>query len=63
MDSSGRCPIDSLKITAVGTLDEVISTIGKRLLSFAESLHLCFEFRTVIVSDLKDLLISRKGKY
>jgi len=49
------CPVDSLKITAVGALDEMLSTIGKRLLSFAESLNLPFEFRTVIVPDLEDL--------
>ncbi|ONK63045.1 uncharacterized protein A4U43_C07F10840 [Asparagus officinalis] len=51
------CPIDSLKITAVGALDEVVTIIGKRLSSFAESLNLPFEFRTVIVADLKDLTV------
>ncbi|KAI5650906.1 hypothetical protein M9H77_36911 [Catharanthus roseus] len=47
-------PLELLKITAVGTLEEMMKEIGKRLSSFAKSLNITFSFK-IIVSDLKDL--------
>ena len=47
--------IDSLKISAVTSSSEVVAATSKRLSTFAASLNLPFEFRTVIVPDMKDL--------
>lgn len=49
------CPVDLLKITAVVSSEEVVAATGKRLSSFAASINIPFEFRLVIVSDMKDL--------
>ncbi|KAK6120127.1 hypothetical protein DH2020_046129 [Rehmannia glutinosa] len=47
------CPIQRLKITAVGTCDQkYIEETGKRLLRFARSLHLPFSFKVVYLTDM-----------
>ncbi|KAL2519613.1 DELLA protein RGL3 [Abeliophyllum distichum] len=48
------CPVELLKITAVGTSKNRLERTGKMLSSFAESLNLPFLFKTVI-SELNDL--------
>ncbi|XWS08499.1 hypothetical protein CRYUN_Cryun40dG0007700 [Craigia yunnanensis] len=51
-----ECPLELLKITAVVTDEKhLIEGIGKRLLSFAQSLDLPFTFKIVMVSDMLDL--------
>ncbi|CAK9182296.1 unnamed protein product [Ilex paraguariensis] len=51
-----NCPIELLKITAIGTTDKVkIEETGNRLLSFAKSLNLPLSFKVVFLSDMKDL--------
>lgn len=60
--SQPNCPIEHLKITAIGgtNLKEKIEKTGDWLKSFAESMNLSFSFNTVIVEDMlefnKDLL-------
>ncbi|KAL5983540.1 hypothetical protein ACLOJK_017627 [Asimina triloba] len=49
------CPVELLKITAVGTFAERIAETGRQLESFAEMLKLPFVFKAVIVSDMKDI--------
>ncbi|XP_077239936.1 DELLA protein RGL1-like [Tasmannia lanceolata] len=49
------CPLELLKITAVVSSQDKIEETGKRLVSFAEMLNLPFTFKSVIVSDMKDL--------
>ncbi|KAK6785804.1 hypothetical protein RDI58_014329 [Solanum bulbocastanum] len=50
------CPIELLKITAIGHQEkEKIKETGKRLQSFAKSLNLPFSFDMVFMSDMKDL--------
>lgn len=49
-----ECPLDLLKITAVGTSKKRLQETGKWLSSFADTMNLPFSFKT-IVSDLKDL--------
>lgn len=49
------CPIELVKITAVGTPQGKIEETGERLVSFAKTLNLPFTFKPVIVSDMKDL--------
>ncbi|XP_062143903.1 DELLA protein RGL1-like [Alnus glutinosa] len=46
------CPIELLKITAVGSSTDIEET-GKRLASVAESLNLPFSFKSVLLSDMK----------
>ncbi|CAI9118564.1 OLC1v1020151C1 [Oldenlandia corymbosa var. corymbosa] len=50
-------PIESLKITAIGSSKGMIEEIGNNLSSFAESLNIPFAFR-IVVSDLKNLEIN-----
>ncbi|OVA02528.1 Transcription factor GRAS [Macleaya cordata] len=50
-----QCPIEHLKITAVGILSQKIEDTGKRLESFAEAMNLPFTFKVVFISDMKDL--------
>ncbi|KAH7666615.1 Transcription factor GRAS domain-containing protein [Dioscorea alata] len=49
------CPVDYLRITGVGASKEAVLVTGQRLVSFAETLSLPFDFRVVAVSDMKDL--------
>lgn len=50
------CPIEHLKITAVGTTSKAsIDETGRRLMSFAQSLGLQFSFHVVMVEDILDL--------
>ncbi|XP_015079864.1 DELLA protein GAI1-like [Solanum pennellii] len=62
---NGECPPEHLKITAVGTSLIRMQEVGKRLTSFADTLHIPFSFKT-IVSDLrhinKDLFESKVGE-
>lgn len=52
------CPIELLKITAIGHQEkEKIEETGKRLQSFANSLNLPFSFDMVFISDMKDLKV------
>lgn len=51
-----ECPLESLKITAVGTSSqEIIKETGKRLSQFAETMGLPFSFKMVMVSEMNDL--------
>lgn len=51
-----ECPLELLKITAVGTTSKSkIEDTGKRLLSFAQSMGLPFSFKIVMVPDMLDL--------
>ncbi|KAM7488071.1 hypothetical protein LguiB_025555 [Lonicera macranthoides] len=51
-----ECPLEILKITAVGTRSkETIEETGRRLLKFAEGMDLPFLFNLVMVADMKDL--------
>lgn len=47
--------VEYLRISAVGLAEEALVPTGKRLSSFAESLGLPFEFKPVVVPDMKDL--------
>lgn len=49
-----ECPLEHLKITAVGTCKPMMEVTGKWLSSFAETIHLPFSFN-IVVSDLKNL--------
>ncbi|CAK9138909.1 unnamed protein product [Ilex paraguariensis] len=52
----GECPLEHLKITAVGTrLKPKIEETGNRLMSFARSMNLSFSFNVVMVADMLDL--------
>lgn len=54
--SQDEHPIEHLKITAIVTRwKEVIEETGKQLASFANSLHLNFSFKIVLVNDILDL--------
>lgn len=54
--SRNDCPLELLKISAVGTTSKhLIESTGKRLLSFAQTLNLPFSFKIVMVSDMLDL--------
>ena len=51
-----NCPIELLKITAVeSTGNQSIDETGKRLASVAKSLNLPFSFKSVLLSDMKDI--------
>ncbi|XP_059435115.1 DELLA protein RGL1-like [Corylus avellana] len=51
-----ECPLELLKITAVGTTSKhIIERTGKRLASFAETMNIAFSFKVVMVSDMLDL--------
>ncbi|KAA8527377.1 hypothetical protein F0562_034908 [Nyssa sinensis] len=51
-----ECPVELLKITAVGTKSKPkIEETGLRLMSFAQSMNLPFTFNVVMVSDMLDL--------
>lgn len=51
-----ECPIEHLKITALGTKSEhKIQETGKRLMSFAQSMNLPFSFNVLMVADMLDL--------
>lgn len=49
------CPVESLKISAVGGEEELITMTGKCLSSFAEGLNLPFKLNPVMVPDVNDL--------
>lgn len=49
-------PVELLKLTAVGsTGNERIEEAGKRLESVAQSMNLPFSFKSMILSDMKDI--------
>lgn len=51
-----ECPLEILKITAVGMKSkEMIEDTGRRLLSFANTMNLNFSFKIVMVSNMRDL--------
>ncbi|XP_059630179.1 DELLA protein RGL2-like [Cornus florida] len=51
-----ECPVELLKITAVGTKSKPkLEETGKQLVSFAQTLNLPFSFNIVMVSDMLDL--------
>ncbi|GFZ13911.1 hypothetical protein Acr_24g0001010 [Actinidia rufa] len=51
-----ECPLELLKITAVGTkARSTIEETGERLMSFAQSINLPFSFKIVMVSDFLNL--------
>ncbi|KAL5712160.1 hypothetical protein ACHQM5_014359 [Ranunculus cassubicifolius] len=50
------CPLEMLKVTAVGTKGQhEMQETGKRLTSFAESMDIPFLFKLVMVTNLEDL--------
>ncbi|KAK1350695.1 DELLA protein GAI1 [Heracleum sosnowskyi] len=50
------CPVEHLRITAVGTKSNSLPTeTGKRLANFAKSVNLSFSFHVVTVADILDL--------
>lgn len=50
------CPLEHLKITAVGTISKhKIEQTGNRLMSLAQTLNVSFSFDVVIVADMLDL--------
>ena len=49
-----ECPLEHLKIFAVGTCKQIMEETGMWLPSFAETLNLPFSYK-MVVSDLKDL--------
>ncbi|XP_050219358.1 DELLA protein GAI1-like isoform X1 [Mercurialis annua] len=53
------CAIELLKISGVGITAsrQRIEDAGKRLASFAQTLHIPFSFRTAIVANIKDLKV------
>lgn len=54
--SRSDCPVELLKISAIGTSSrKLIEETGKRLESFAESMNLPFSFKLVMVPDMLDL--------
>ncbi|XP_038722112.1 DELLA protein RGL1-like [Tripterygium wilfordii] len=50
-----ECPLELLKITAVGTASKEIEDTGIWLMGFAETLNLPFSFKVVTISDMLDL--------
>ncbi|KAI3706875.1 hypothetical protein L6452_24909 [Arctium lappa] len=55
LSSQADCPIEHLKVTAIGTnynFKQNIEQTGERLKSFAESLNLSFTFNVVMVEDM-----------
>ncbi|CAK9138912.1 unnamed protein product [Ilex paraguariensis] len=51
-----ECPLERLKITAIGTGSKLkIEQTGKQLMSFARSLNLPFSFNIVMVADMLNL--------
>ncbi|XP_028751723.1 DELLA protein RGL1-like [Neltuma alba] len=51
-----ECPLELLKITAVGTTEkDSLRETGKRLASFAKSMNIPFSFYIVTVSDMHEL--------
>lgn len=51
-----ECPIELLKVTAVGTTSkQEIKKTSKRLAHFAKTLNMPFLFQIVMVRDFKDL--------
>ncbi|KAL8105422.1 scarecrow-like protein 23 [Apium graveolens] len=50
------CPVEHLRITAVGTkLNTITTETGKRLANFAKSMNLSFSFHVITVDDILDL--------
>ncbi|XP_024986480.1 DELLA protein RGL1-like [Cynara cardunculus var. scolymus] len=57
LSSQANCPIEHLKVTAIGTnlnFRQNIEQTGERLKSFAESVNLSFSFNVVMVEDMLD---------
>ncbi|XP_022863251.1 DELLA protein RGL1-like [Olea europaea var. sylvestris] len=51
-----KCPLDHLKITAIGTNSQpLIEETGRQLKEFAQSMNLNFSFKTIMVEDILDL--------
>ncbi|KAH7573484.1 hypothetical protein ACOSP7_007182 [Xanthoceras sorbifolium] len=51
-----ECPVELLKITAVGDIARhLIEETGKRLMSFSQSMNIPFSFNIVMVSDMLDI--------
>uniref|UniRef100_A0A2N9H614 Uncharacterized protein n=1 Tax=Fagus sylvatica TaxID=28930 RepID=A0A2N9H614_FAGSY len=56
LSTRSECPLELLKITAVGTNSKhLIEDTGKRLANFAQTMNLTFSFKVVIVSNMLDL--------
>ncbi|KDP27929.1 hypothetical protein JCGZ_19009 [Jatropha curcas] len=56
LSSRHDCPIELLKISAIGTTSkQLIDDTGKTLASFAESMNIPFSFKAVMISDMLDL--------
>ncbi|XP_038706521.1 DELLA protein RGL1-like [Tripterygium wilfordii] len=53
--SRQECPLELLKITAVGTASRAMEDVGKRLTSFAKTMKLPFSYKIVAVADMLDL--------
>lgn len=51
--SQPKCPLEHLKITAIGTKAKpIIEGTGNRLTDFARSMSLPFSFNVVMVTDM-----------
>lgn len=56
LESRRECPVEILKITAIGTtMKHLLEQTGERLKSFAESMNIPFSFNIVMVSDMLQL--------
>ncbi|KAJ7955222.1 DELLA protein [Quillaja saponaria] len=54
--SRNQCPLELLKITAVGTTSvHLLEDTGKRLMSFAQTMNIPLSFKIVMVSDMLHL--------
>ncbi|CAN6551261.1 unnamed protein product [Malus baccata var. baccata] len=57
-----ECPIEMLKVTAVGVKSrKKIEDTGRRLAQFAEALKLPFTFKIAMVKDIKDIKDIKEG--
>ncbi|KAI4297287.1 hypothetical protein L6164_037181 [Bauhinia variegata] len=56
LESRHDCPVELLKITAVGTTSKhLLEDAGKRLKNFAQTMNVPFSFKIVMVSSMLDL--------
>ncbi|WCJ23334.1 GRAS family transcription factor [Euphorbia peplus] len=56
LQSRHDCPLELLKISAIGTSSKAsIEDTGRRLASFARSMNIPFSFKAIMVSDLLEL--------
>lgn len=54
LQESAKCPIETLKLTAIATSKEIIENVGNHLSSFADAMKIPFQFNPVL-TDMKNL--------